>query len=202
VAIARPKIPTTPEKNKKSRRPLFLTLIAIGVFLVGAGLIQILVNEQAKALEGSGLVQEPVVMNQAAPDLKLIDLQGNPVSLRDYGGDVVLINNWATWCPPCQTEMPELQAYYRAHSGQGFVVVAIESADLANAVSDFVQQNGMTFPVWLDLQGAAVETFNNWDLPSSYVIDQKGLLRMGWTGPVTQATLEKYVTPLLTPAAY
>jgi hypothetical protein len=55
----------------------------------------------------------------------------------------------------------------------------------------------MTFPVWLDLDGAAMDAFENMDLPSSYVMDQQGVLRMSWTGQINQATLEKYVTPLL-----
>ena len=93
--------------------------------------------------------------------------------------------------------MPDLQAYYAAHLQNGFVVVAIESGEPAKTVSAFVQKNALTFPVWLDQGEFALEAFNNWDLPSSYLIDQGGIIRMSWTGPVDQASLEKYVTPLL-----
>jgi cytochrome c biogenesis protein CcmG, thiol:disulfide interchange protein DsbE len=189
-------IPMT-DKNPKTRAPLFLTLIAIGVFLIGAAVIPFLVRGQEAALDGAGLVRPPVIMNQPAPRLSLTDLNGNPVSLNDYLGKVVLVNNWATWCPPCKAEMPELQAYYQAHGTQAFVIVAIESGEPAVTVSSFVTQLGMTFPVWLDLKGAAVEVFKNMNLPSSYLVDQSGMLRMSWTGAVNQPTLEKYVTPLL-----
>jgi peroxiredoxin len=185
------------QQNPNSRTPLILTMIAAGIFLIGAAIIPLLVRGQESALDSSGIVRPPVLMNQAAPQLVLTNLQGNPVSLRDYRGKVVLVNNWATWCPPCKTEMPELQAYYRIHTKQGFVIVAIESGEPANTVTGFVQQFELTFPVWLDLDGNAVKTFKNWDLPSSYVVDQQGILRMSWTGPVNQAILEKYVTPLL-----
>ena len=185
------------EQNPKSRKPLFLTLVAAGIFLVGAALIPLLVRGQETALDSSGFALLPTIVNYAAPQLTLTDLQGSPVSLGDTLGKVVLVNNWATWCPPCKTEMPELQTYYQTHIEQGFVVVAIESGEPAAAVSDVVRQLGLTFPVWLDPHGAALEAFRNWDLPNSYVVDRDGTVRMSWTGPVNQATLEKYVTPLL-----
>jgi cytochrome c biogenesis protein CcmG, thiol:disulfide interchange protein DsbE len=185
------------ENIPKSRAPLFLTLIAAGVFLVGAALMPLLIRGQETALNGSGLIRPPLEMDQAAPQLALTDLQGNPVSLDTTRGKVVLVNNWATWCPPCKAEMPELQAYYKAHNRQGFVVIAIESGEPASEVADFVQLLGLTFPVWLDPKGAALDSFKNSDLPSSYVIDRQGSLRMSWTGSINQATLEKYVTPLV-----
>jgi peroxiredoxin len=132
-----------------------------------------------------------------APQLSLTGLDGEPVSFDDYHGKVVLVNNWATWCPPCKAEMPELQAYYSTHARDGFVVIGIESGEPASTVNDFVQNLELSFPIWLDFKGAAVDAFKNWDLPSSYVIDRDGVVRMSWTGPVNQVTLEKYITPLL-----
>jgi cytochrome c biogenesis protein CcmG, thiol:disulfide interchange protein DsbE len=129
--------------------------------------------------------------------LTLTDLQGSPVSLETYRGRVVLVNNWATWCPPCKAEMPELQAYYETHASDDFVIIAIESGEPADQVTDFVQSYGLTFPVWLDPKGTALEAFQNWDLPSSYIVDRDGTVLMSWTGQINQATLEKYVTPLL-----
>ena len=189
------------QKDPKSRKPLFFTLIAAGVFVAGAVLIPLLVRGQPSALDNSGIVNPPVVMDQAAPSLPLIDLQGNPVALYLTRGKVVLLHNWATWCPPCQAEMPELQAYYQVHSGQGFLVVAIESGESADTVANFVNQYELTFPVWLDLQSTELAALQDWDLPSSYVVDRQGILRMRWSGPVNQAILEKYVTPLLAAAS-
>jgi len=110
---------------------------------------------------------------------------------------VILVNNWAIWCPPCKTEMPELQAYYIAHAAEGFMVIAIESGKPADQVASFVKNYGMTFPVWLDPQITALEIFQNWNLPSSYAIDRDGIVRLSWTGGINQPTLEQYVTPLL-----
>jgi peroxiredoxin len=185
------------EKSAKSRTPLILTLITAGVFLVGAALIPLLVRWQDNALEDSILIRPPAVINNHAPQLELSNLQGKKVSLGEMLGKVVLVNNWATWCPPCQTEMPELQAYYQAHMNQDFVLIAIESGEPAAEVSKFVQQHGITFPVWLDTHSTALDSFQNWNLPSTYVIDRLGSLRLSWTGAINRATLEKYVTPLL-----
>jgi peroxiredoxin len=175
----------------------FITFIAAGIFLLGAGLIPLLVNAQKKALENAAPIFPPTILEYPAPQLELTDLQGKPVSIEDYRGQVILVNNWATWCPPCKTELPGLQAYYTAHTAEGFVVVAIESGEPADQVASFVQEYGMSFPVWLDPLGTALEKLSNWNLPSSYVIDRDGIVRLSWTGAINQQTLEQYVTPIL-----
>ena len=186
-------------KSTKSNRRLtaIVTFIAGGIFLLGAAIIPLLVNAQEKALESAAPIIPPVTSNYLAPQLALTNLDGTPSSLEDYRGQVILVNNWATWCPPCKTEMPELQAYYSAHSADGFVVVAIESGEPADEVVAFVNDYGLSFPVWLDLHDVALEAFQNWNLPSSYIIDRGGMVRLSWTGAIDRQTLEQYVTPLL-----
>jgi peroxiredoxin len=185
--------------NKKKTRRLtaMLTFIAGGIFVLAAGLIPLLADAQQQALAGTAPILPPVIKNDPAPQLELTDLRGQPVSIASYLGQVILINNWATWCPPCKTEMPELQSYYTAHAADGFVVIAIESGESIAQVTSFVLEYGLTFPVWPDLRGLALETFQNWDLPSSYVIDRAGIVRFSWTGAINLPTLEKFVTPLL-----
>jgi peroxiredoxin len=185
------------ESNKTNRRLTpFITLITAGIFLLGVSLIPLLANPQQKALDSTAPIFPPITLDYPAPQLTLTDLQGKPVSIEDYRGQVILVNNWATWCPPCKTEMPELQAFYTAHAAEGFVVVAIESGEPADQVASFVQEYGMSFPVWLDPHGTALEIFQNWNLPSSYVIDRDGKVRLSWTGAINQPTLEQYITPL------
>jgi cytochrome c biogenesis protein CcmG, thiol:disulfide interchange protein DsbE len=183
---------------KSNRRStVFVTLLALGIFLIGAGLLPLLINAQQKALERAAPILPPVTTNYPGPQLALTDPESNPVSLESYRGQVILVNNWATWCPPCITEMPELEAYYNAHITDGFVVIAIDAGDPASQVASFVKENRLTFPIWLDPQHKSMGFFNNWDLPSSYVIDREGIVRYSWMGGVNQATLEQYVTPLL-----
>jgi len=185
------------QQGAKPQARLIILLVGAGVFLTGAAVFAWTNHGKESAINGGGMVSPPVVMNQAAPRLELTDLQGDRVFLEAYRGKVVLVNNWATWCPPCREEMPELQAYYHAHIKQGFVIIAIESGEPAATVADFVRQFGMTFPVWLDPEGNALDAFENMDLPSSYLVDQEGTIRLRWTGPVNRGTLEKYVTTLL-----
>ena len=84
------------EQKPKSRTPLYLTLIVAVVFIAGAILFPLLVNAQDKALQSAGIDLPPSAVNKTAPSLKLTDLSGKPVTLEDYRGKVVLVNNWAT----------------------------------------------------------------------------------------------------------
>jgi thiol-disulfide isomerase/thioredoxin len=184
-------------KSSVSQKNIFMLLVASGLFFIGAAFVIFFLpkaREQALAAGYSGVPSE---LDFPAPDLTLTDLSGKTVSLSDYPGRTVLVNNWATWCPPCKAEMPVLEAYYEAHASQDFVIVAIESGEPASQVADFVSQYGLTFPVWLDPGGLALDAFRNWDLPSSYVVDGNGVIRLSWTGPISRAMLEEYLTPLL-----
>lgn len=137
-------------------------------------------------------------MSFAAPELSLENLNGGTESLADYRDQVVLVNNWATWCPPCKAEMPTLAAYYKEHRSKGFTIIAIEAGDSREAVAPFVQSYQLEFPIWLDPDGASLKAFGNGNLPNSYVIDRSGTIRYAWTGEISKAMLERYVSPLLT----
>jgi cytochrome c biogenesis protein CcmG/thiol:disulfide interchange protein DsbE len=150
----------------------------------------------ASASSGSSTV--PAAVSYAAPDLVLSDLDGVQHALADYHGQVVLVNLWATWCPPCKAEMPTLEAYYQDHQADRFVVFAVDDGDPADAVSAFVEQYNLSFPVLLDpTYQASDHAFKTRNLPSSFVIDRDGNVRLRWVGGIDRATLEKYVTPLI-----
>jgi thiol-disulfide isomerase/thioredoxin len=132
-------------------------------------------------------------VNYAAPDLALEDLAGNKVSLGDYRGSVVMVTLWATWCPPCKEEMPTLEAFYKKHKGDGFVLIAIDQEETHDVVAPFVEQNGLTFPIWLDLAYLAERKFNASGLPSSYVLDREGRVRLMWVGAISEEKLDEFV---------
>jgi peroxiredoxin len=182
----------TPKKQISHVVPM----IVIGVGLIIIGLISTkVITADSVSAEGYGVVPQQVSFS--APEITLNALTGESVSISDYKGQVILINNWATWCPPCKAEMPTLSKYYHDHRDEGFVLVAIEAGDPKDDVARFVQEYDLSFPILLDPNNKALYAFRNDSLPSSYVVDQNGTVVLAWTGPITYATLEKYVTPLL-----
>ena len=189
----------TKKNRRKNNSNAGLTFI-LGVGLVLIGLATLLVLTGGKDTATSQPISRsvtPMEVNYPAPELALQNVNGAAESLIDYRDKVVLVNNWATWCPPCKAEIPTLEAYYKAHTTDGFVIIGVEAGEPQNDVLKFVQDNGMTYPVWIDLNGAALDAFNNENLPSSYVIDRKGTVRLAWVGEISSEMLEKYITPLL-----
>lgn len=146
----------------------------------------------------STLSAVPAQVNYPAPELTLTDVGGDSTSLANYRGQVVLVNLWATWCPPCKEEMPALESFYRKYQSKGFVIVAINDGDPTADVVQFVEEYGLTFPVWLDPTYIATEqAFKTLSLPSSFVINREGTIVLSWVGGVSSRTLEKYVTPII-----
>ena len=140
----------------------------------------------------------PVTVNYSAPELELTDTAANPVSLASYRGQVVLVNLWATWCPPCKAEMPAFESFYQKYKDEGFVIVAVNDGDPTPDVLQFVDDYGLTFPVWLDPEYIATEqAFKTLNLPSSFVINREGTIVLSWVGGTNLKTLEKYVTPVI-----
>ncbi len=189
-----------PDKSRRRDRIKLAALVVagLGLLLLGAVSLMYLTGSQAAAVptEKNWVSVVPDQVDFAAPELSLTDLAGNPVALSQLVGQVVLVNNWAFWCPPCRAELPELQAYYQAHRNQAFTVIGIEAGDEKVDVDYHVKLFKLTYPIWLDPNEDSMRVFNNNNLPSSYVIDKTGRVRLSWVGVIDRAMLEKYVTPL------
>jgi peroxiredoxin len=154
-------------------------------------------NIEPEEILGNYPAVAPKEVDLPAPELTLTDLGGKSVSLNDYRGQVILVNIWAIWCAPCRTELPTLQAYYQDHRKENFVVIGIDTGDDVEDIAYHVKYFKLTFPNWQDHNQAAPRAFNITFLPSSYVIDRSGRIRLTWSGAIQREALEQYVTPLL-----
>src|ERR1700690_3614264 len=180
-------------------RVFLLMISGTGLILVGIAAGFFLASRQADdAIHPTDFSAVPARVLYNAPELMLNDIKGTANSLSNYRGQVVLVNLWATWCPPCKAEMPLLQEYYIHHKSEGFIVIAIEDGDPTAEVISFVNEYGLTFPVWLDPTYQATDNvFKTKNLPISYVIDRAGSVRLAWVGATNIANLDKYVTSLI-----
>jgi len=136
----------------------------------------------------------------SAPDFTLDLLGGGQVRLADLRGKVVMVNFWATWCPPCRAEMPAIEKIYRAYKDLGLEVLAVNTTDQdsESAAADFIEEFGLTFPVPLDRTGAVSASYILRGLPSTYFIDRKGVIRAVVVGgPMSEALIQSKVEELL-----
>lgn len=138
----------------------------------------------------------PAVINRpVAADLAWIDLASQPQTFEDFRGKRIILNFWATWCKPCQEEMPFLQEFYT--SQDEFVVIAITDPNNAQTVEDvkkFVDDYHLTFPIGLDEQIYLHLAFNVPALPTTFFIDENGIVRHKFIGALTPETLQSEIT--------
>lgn len=135
----------------------------------------------------------------AAPDFTLETLDGGTISLADLRGQVVLINFWATWCPPCRAEMPAIQQVYDKYRDQGFTVLAVDVQESDGQVTAFIDQMELTFPILMDRDGSVFASYQVKALPSTFFVDRAGVIQdVTLGGPMTAAFIESQVTGLLT----
>lgn len=136
---------------------------------------------------------------QQAPDFTLNDLQGNPVKLSDYKGKTVLINFWATWCPPCRVEMPHMQRFYEDYNQQDVVILGVNltpTEEKTNNVMSFVKDYGLTFPILLDSEGTVMQTYQVVAYPTTYLLDSSGVIREKYQGAINYDTMKEAVSKI------
>ncbi len=138
---------------------------------------------------GRGDASSQIEIGLPAPDYHAQTLGGQPASLADLRGKVVLLNGWATWCIPCQREVPALQRLYSARRTEGLEIIGV-NVDVSGAddrVREFMATYGMTYPVWRDPGDVYSGVFRAYGLPASYLIGRDGILRWHQVGEVDPA---------------
>jgi len=139
---------------------------------------------------------EKDVMSKA-PDFTLKDIHGKALSLSSLRGKVVLINFWATWCPPCKAEMPSMNKIYHEMRAQGFEVIAVSTDNSLSTVKDFLARNRLDFPVLFDENKAVSRQYRVFSMPTTFLIDRNGMIvekfygEEDWTDPAVRKKIDK-----------
>jgi peroxiredoxin len=136
----------------------------------------------------------------SAPDFTLELLGGGQVTLSDLRGQVVMINIWASWCPPCREEMPAIQNVYEEYKDQGLVVLGVNTTyqDSEGAAVAFVDEFALTFPVPLDRHGKVSNLYQLRGLPSTYFIDREGVIHSVVVGgPMSESWIRSEVEEII-----
>ncbi|HDR6217809.1 MULTISPECIES: redoxin domain-containing protein [Bacillus] len=157
-------------------------------------------QEKSEAVMKEIIARNGIEIGKSAPDFELTKLDGTNVKLSDLKGKKVILNFWATWCGPCQQEMPDMEAFYKEHK-ENVEILAInytpsEKGGGEEKVSNFIEEKGITFPVLLDKNIDVTTAYKVITIPTSYFIDTKGVIQDKFIGPMTQKEMEKRVAKL------
>lgn len=143
---------------------------------------------------------EGLAKGEKAPDFQLTTLDGDEVKLSDYQGKKVLLNFWATWCPPCRAEMPHMQTYYEEQAkDENVVILAVnlttEDKGLGK-IEDFVEEFELEFPIPMDENGDVGALYQAVSIPTSYAIDTEGRIQNKVVGPMDETMMEQLIEEL------
>jgi len=122
---------------------------------------------------------------ELAPVFSLRDDRGASVSLERYRGRVVLMNLWASWCPPCRAEMPDLQRLANSYGDDSLAVVGVNEGESAERAREFAQALQIGFPIWIDSSQRYGRTYAALGLPTTVIVDRRGIVVKGFDGPLT-----------------
>lgn len=146
-------------------------------------------TEAASSPQANGLT-----VGAQAPDFELKTLTGETVKLSDYKGKKVMLNFWATWCPPCKAEMPEMEKFYK-QPNQDINILAV-NMDPNNDVKGFVQKDGITFPILLDSEDKVNRVYQIISIPTTYFIDKNGVIQNKYVGAMQFDMMKQFAGQL------
>lgn len=186
-----------PEVERRRDWHVILVLVLLALLGASVPLLRNVAPPQ-RTVEAGG-AEAAALRSQPAPDFQLQSTDRTTVRLSDYKGQIVLLNVWATWCPPCVRETPRLVRVYERYKGQGFVMLGVNMTfqDKADKVTTFAREQGISYPVLLDTDGAVAQQYAGRVMPTSYLIDREGKIVVTKVGEVDEAQLSEQVAALL-----
>ncbi len=181
----------------KFPQPLYTRLFYS--FILVVGLIWIWYSAVPANMVTNGEIPAPQT-GFLAPDFTLKTLDGQTIQLSALKGKIVLVNLWASWCPPCKAEMPAIEHVYQNYKNKGFVALGVDSTiqDTPVNVTSFVKDTNLSFPILLDENGLATRLYNIQSLPTSFFVGPDGIIRdVVIGGPMSEAYLQSQVEKML-----
>lgn len=180
-----------------NRERLEWGIIIVLAALMGAGWIY--VSRDATPFTGPTPVTTAPYVGNLAPDFTLTTLEGEEVTLRNFtndGGQPVVLNFWATWCPPCRVEMPYFERVNAKYEGRA-AVLGINQAESVEAIQEFATRNGLTYPLLADRDMKVNNLYGILNLPTTIFIDKNGVVDEVLIGTISQAVIEDRIEQLL-----
>jgi peroxiredoxin len=159
---------------------IIVALVAGAVYIVSSG-----------GINSPGREVKSVVVGDIAPDFQLEDTHGKQVSLSDLRGKIVLVNFWATWCPPCIEEMPSMERLNEVMAGDDFVMLAINTEETGRSVvPEFLAKTPYTFPILYDDKGVVQKQYGVFKFPESFVVGKDGIVTEKIIGPLDWSSVK------------
>lgn len=169
------------------------------IIILILGFAWILVSADKSGTSTAGHIPAPQ-QGFLAPDFELPTITGETIKLSDLRGQAVLVNLWATWCPPCRAEMPAIEKIHNEYKDQGLVVLGVNMTyqDSPSDIPPFISEYGLTFPILLDKTNSVGSAYQLRSLPSSFFIDREGIIQeVVIGGPMAEALLRTRVEQIL-----
>lgn len=180
---------------KMGNSRLSWSILLMSLALLGIGWIAVSKEPINQGVESSDLKEAPIA-GYLAPQFTLSSTLGEEIALADYLGQPVVLNFWATWCPPCRAEVPHFQDASVKYNGQA-AIIGIDQGEPLPIVADFASTFNLTYPLLLDQDSAVNRQYGIAALPTTVFVDANGVIREVYTGIVNGAVLEDRIERLL-----
>jgi peroxiredoxin len=171
----------------------FIAIVAIFALVIWG------VYDHSSKKQEAADAEAGINIGNKAPDFELQTLDGSKVKLSDFRGEKVMLNFWATWCPPCQFEMPHMEKFYEGYKSKDVVVLAVNLTQTEKSPQDvpkFVQSKALSFPVVLDEKGDVSGNYQVMAYPTSFMIDTHGIIREKFQGAIDYDTMKNSIAKM------